>query len=78
MEKETIQEIVNDVEQRLQFTFFPEEIEALYQYTLRKAQMNGKDADYVPILFENELEDAVMRYAITCRGELNVCCKIGC
>ena len=45
------------------------------KYTIRKAEVNGKDAEYVPILFENELRDFVTRKAINRIGRLNLCAQ---
>ena len=45
------------------------------KYTIRKAEVNGKDAEYVPILFENELRDFATRKAINQIGRLNLCAQ---
>ena len=37
-------------------------------YAVRKCVANGKDADYLPILFENELRDYYTRLFITLKG----------
>lgn len=50
------------------FTF--EEIRSTIVLTTRKAKMNGKGDDYVPVLFENELRDLVMRNRINVFGEM--------
>ena len=64
-------DIVADVEKRTGYPFSAHQILEVYQHTLRKCEINGKGADYVPILFENELRDAVMRFVINYRGEQN-------
>ena len=43
------------------------------RYTIRKAKLNGKGEDYVPILFENELRDFLMRKEINRIGRKNQC-----
>lgn len=43
------------------------------RYTIRKAELNGKGDDYVPVLFENELRDFAMRKEINRIGGLNLC-----
>lgn len=50
-----------------------EEIEQIVQHTVRKAELNHKDAGYVPILFENELRDHIMRERINEVGRTNLC-----
>ncbi len=41
------------------------------KYSIRKLEVIGKEMDYLPLLFENELRDHVMREEINRRGELN-------
>ena len=50
-----------------------EDIHTALQYTERKAKLNGKGDDYIPVLFENELRDFVMREIINTRGRMNKC-----
>lgn len=45
------------------------------RYTIRKAELNGKGDDYVPVLFENELRDFAMRKEINRIGGLNLCAR---
>ena len=39
-------------------------------YSIRKCEVNGKGADYLPILFENELHDYYTRLAINLKGAM--------
>lgn len=48
------------------------------RYSARKADLNGKDENYVPILFENELRDHVMRERINEMGRKNLCARSVC
>ena len=41
------------------------------RYSLRKLEAIGKGMDYLPLLFENELRDFVMREEINCIGALS-------
>lgn len=41
------------------------------KYSIRKMEVAGKGLDYLPLLFENELRDHVMRQEINRMGELN-------
>lgn len=45
------------------------------RYTIRKAELNGKGDDYVPVLFENELRDFLMRKEINRIGGMNQCAR---
>ena len=51
---------------------------AIMQHTVRKADLNGKDEEYVPLLFRNELEDYVMRERINAIGRRNLCATSVC
>lgn len=66
-------DIVFAVQGREGRRFEPEEIAQLIQHTVRKANLNHKDAGYVPILFENELRDHIMRERINEVGRTNLC-----
>lgn len=68
-----IQSIVSGVEKKLGWAFDPNEVDSILAYTKRKADLNGKGPDYVPILFENELRDFVMREVINYIGRENRC-----
>jgi hypothetical protein len=65
--------IVVNVEVETGLTFRLEDIHTALQYTERKAKLNGKGDDYIPVLFENELRDFVMREIINTRGRMNKC-----
>ena len=67
--------IVLEVQHRLGYKFDLMEVFDIVRYTVRKADMNGKDESYVPILLENELEDFVMRKQINFLGRVNECAK---
>lgn len=72
-----IREIVEKSEKELHYHFDDGEIADVLRYTLRKCEINGKGDDYVPILFETELHDYVMRSAINAVGYMNFL-KKGC
>lgn len=64
-------DIVKQVEDKTGYIFDESEVREVFAYTLRKCEINGKSYDYVPILFENELRDYLMRAYINLRGEQN-------
>ena len=64
-------DIVKQVEDKTGYIFEESEVREVFAYTLRKCEINGKGPDYVPILFENELRDYLMRAYINIRGEQN-------
>lgn len=64
-------EIVERVEKKTGWTFCPKELHDILQFTIRKCELNGKGDDYIPILFENELTDYLMRLVINARGAKN-------
>ena len=67
--------IVRDVQDRIEYIFATEEIWDILLYTKRKCEINGEGMAYIPILFENELRDYVVRKAITRAGGRNRCMK---
>jgi hypothetical protein len=67
--------IVLEVENKTGWVFMPEEVQEILAYTIRKAVLNNKSEEYIPILFENELRDAVMRDYINLMGRKNLCAK---
>lgn len=75
MSQDEIQSIASGVEEKLGWVFTPEEVEDVLKYTVRKATLNHKGEDYIPILFENELRDSVMRAAINYMGRKNLCAR---
>ena len=60
--------ILEDVEHRHQVRFDPLEWGKILHHTIRKVKANGKGEDYIPVLFENELEDHLMRQEINRNG----------
>ena len=64
-------ELASTAERVVGITFDPEVIYKVIRYTVRKCELNGKGEDYIPVLFENELRDYLMRREINERGELN-------
>lgn len=75
MSPKEIQRIVFRVEAKTGWTFSLQEMWEILMYTKRKAALNRKDEEYVPILFENELRDFVMRKVINDRGRKNECVR---
>lgn len=73
--QEEVQKIVLGVEENLGWEFTEKEVEDVLKYTIRKAELNHKDDSYIPILFENELRDAVMREVINYMGRGNLCAR---
>ena len=72
---EELVDILVDVQRRLRYTFDLVDVFDILRYTIRKCEVNGKGEDYVPILFENELRDFVMRKQINMRGRMNLCAR---
>ena len=60
-------------EYRCEFSF--DEMTDILLYTRRKCEVNGKGEDYIPILFENELSDYLMRREINRMGAMNRCAR---
>lgn len=75
MDAEELLRIVCDVEDRLGWIFDTQEICSTYQYALRKAAMLGKGKDYIPILFESELENLVRGTVINFLGRKKQCVR---
>lgn len=61
---DTLVDIVYGVRQRTGYPFDVMEVFDILRHSMRKAEQNGKDEEYLPILFQNELEDHVMRQRI--------------
>ena len=66
-------EIALAVQERTHFQFDLLDVSAILAHTLRKVELNQKDPEYIPVLFENELEDFVMRMKLNLRGESILC-----
>jgi len=62
-------DIVENVRRRTGYPFDVMEVFDILRYSMRKAELNNKGDDYLPILFQNELEDHVMRQRIN-KGEM--------
>lgn len=63
--------IVVGVTEKTGYEFCSYEIADILAFTHRKCELNKKGEDYVPVLFENELRDYLMREAINFRSEEN-------
>lgn len=75
---EELGNIIVDVQNETGFWFDVDDMVAIMQRTVRKADLNGKDEEYVPLLFRNELEDYVMRERINAIGRRNLCATSVC
>lgn len=65
---EKLVDIVFDAQTRLRYKFDLMDVFNILRYTIRKCEANGKGDDYIPLLFENELRDHVMREQINEMG----------
>ena len=65
---DVLTDIVFTVRQETGYRFDVMEVFDILKHSIRKAEMNGKGEDYLPILFQNELEDHVMRQRINREG----------
>ena len=52
---EMLKRIIEAAQERLDYKFSKEQLEKCMAYTIRKARLNGKKNDYVPLLFEDEI-----------------------
>lgn len=68
-------DIVFDVQRCQGHQFLPEDIAQIIRHTVRKADLNREDEAYVPILFENELRDHLMREEINEMRRKKPCAK---
>ena len=68
---EVMVDVLYQVQREVGYTFSFDEVYAMAVQTRRKVDLNGKGDDYVPILFENELRDLVMRNRINLLGRVN-------
>lgn len=73
---EVVVDIVEKVERSNFIKFDPLEVGEILHHTIRKAIDNGKGEDYIPVLFENELRDFLMRKEINARGVHPVCVAV--
>lgn len=67
------EEIVMKVQEQRDVIFEEHEIRNIYKHSARKAARNGNGEDYIPLLFEDELNDAVTRMRINLIGGMNRC-----
>lgn len=72
---EAMVDVLYQVQREVRYIFSFDEVYGTAVQTKRKVDLNGKGDDYVPILFENELRDLVMRNRINLLGRLNECAK---
>ena len=72
---EAMVDILHQVQREVGYTFSFDEVYATAVQTRRKVNLDGKGDDYIPVLFENELRDLVMRNQINFLGRLNECAK---
>ena len=81
---EAMVDTLYQVQRELWHTFSFDEVYATAVQTRRKTDLNGKDDDYILVLFDNELKDLVMRNRINLLGKwrmengLQMCQAIGC
>ncbi len=75
LDNEELADIVLKVQRRFRYQFDLMDVFNIIRYTIRKADLNGKDESYVPLLLKNELEDFVMRERINLLGRVNECAK---
>lgn len=61
------------VQNRTGYRFDVMDVFDILRYTIHKAEVNGKGEDYIPILFETELEDHIMRKRINKIGGRKPC-----
>lgn len=66
-----INQMVEKAEQIFGLSFLPGDLYGLTNHTFRKWEKTGYGEDYLPILFENELRDYLMRCEINAVGRTN-------
>lgn len=72
---DALADIVFDVQHSEGYRFELEDIVDIIQHTVRKADLNHRDESYVPILFESELRDHVMRERINEMRRNDLCAR---
>lgn len=60
------------------WTFSADDAYLILKHSERKAALCGKDDSYIPLLYENELVDFVMREKVNRAGEANRYKKAAC
>lgn len=68
-------DVLFQVQRETGHTFTVDDAWEVMIHTVRKARMNGKGDDYIPVLLENELRDFLMRKQINLLGRLNECAR---
>lgn len=71
-------DIVLRVQKRTGYVFETQDIYDIASLTIRKAELNGQNEVYVPILLENELEDFVTRERINRKWRMESCAQFAC
>lgn len=66
-----IEQMVGAAERILGLGFHPGILYGLADHTFRKWENTGYGEDYLPVLFENELRDYIMRREINEVGRMN-------
>lgn len=56
---------------RIGYRFSKDEIKSVLEYAEQKLELNKKGDDYLPVLFESELENYIRRHAINILGGMN-------
>lgn len=66
-----IREALRTAETLTGWTFSADEAYRILKHTERKAMLCGKGESYIPLLYQNELVDFVMREKVNRAGEAN-------
>jgi len=69
LDAEELADVILEVQRRAGYRFDVVDAYEIARHTIRKADLNGKDESYVPILLKNELEDFLMRKQINALGK---------
>lgn len=69
--KEELVEAIETAELRIGRKFDLGVVYEVLRYSIGKLSYIGKEMDYLPLLFENELRDHAMREEINRRGAMN-------
>ena len=71
MDNQEIRDAREAAEAELGFDIPDEVADEVLAYATRKCSVIGKPASYLPLLFQNELADYIIRMAINLRGGKN-------
>lgn len=69
LNSEELADVILEVQRRTGYRFDVVDAYEIARNTIHKAELNGKDESYVPILLENELRDFLMRKQINVLGK---------